>query len=58
MRAREFDLLGRIARRVTVRELSFGAGLEQLVPNCRRLMGELGLQSRNGVGSHFSRFEK
>ena len=58
MRAREFDLLGRIARRVTVRELSFGAGLEQLVPNCRRLVRELGLQFRNGVGSHFSRFVK
>jgi hypothetical protein len=51
MRAREFDVLGRIAETVPVRELAFAAVLEQLVPNCQRLLGEL--QSRNGVGSHF-----
>ena len=43
MRAREFDLLGRIAQTVDVRELAFEAGLEQLVTNCRRLASELGV---------------
>ena len=56
MRAREFDVLGRIAETVPVRELAFAPGLELLVPNCQRLLGEL--QSRNGVGSHFSCFVK
>ena len=46
MRAREFDLLGRVAASVTVRELAFGDDLDQLVPNCRRLAGELGLTLR------------
>jgi hypothetical protein len=41
MRAREFDLLGRIADRVTVCELAFEPGFDQLVPSCVRLASEL-----------------
>lgn len=37
MRANEFDLLSRIARRVPVRELRFGDGLAQLPRLCERL---------------------
>ena len=41
MRAREFDLLGRIAESVPVHELAFAAGLGQLIANCQLLLGEL-----------------
>jgi hypothetical protein len=44
MRAREFGVLGRIAETVPICELAFEAGLEQLVPNCRRLVSELPLR--------------
>jgi hypothetical protein len=45
MRAREFDVLGRIAQTVPVGALAFEGDLEQLVPSCRRLARELELQS-------------
>jgi hypothetical protein len=37
MRANEFDLLSRIARRIPVRELRFGDGLAQLSCLCEKL---------------------
>jgi hypothetical protein len=46
MRAREFDLLGRVVGSVTVRDLAFNDRLEDLVPSCRALA----LQFGNGVG--------
>jgi hypothetical protein len=45
MRAREFDIAARIATQVAVREIAFGGGLEDLVTACRRLAGELALES-------------
>jgi hypothetical protein len=45
MRGREFEVLGRIADRITVSELSFGSSLGELVAGCRRLADELALQS-------------
>ena len=45
MRAREFDVLGRVAASVCVSELSFGEGLDLLVSDCRQLAGSLALQS-------------
>ena len=45
MRAREFDVVARIATRVTVQEIAFGGGLENLVAACRRLAQEMALQS-------------
>ena len=47
MRAREFDLLGRVVGSVTVRDLAFNDRLEDLVPSCRALA----LQFRNGLGN-------
>jgi hypothetical protein len=45
MRAREFDVLGRIAESVHVSELSLGASLDELVSDCRSLADRLALQS-------------
>jgi hypothetical protein len=45
MRAREFDVLGRIAESVRVSELSLGACLDELVSDCRCLADGLALQS-------------
>jgi hypothetical protein len=45
MRAREFDVVARIATRVAVKEIAFGGGLENLVAACCRLAGEMALQS-------------
>jgi hypothetical protein len=45
MRAREFDVLGRIAASVHVSELSLGASLDELVSDCRSLADRLALQS-------------
>jgi hypothetical protein len=45
MRAREFDVLGRIAASVGVGELSLGADLDALVADCRWLVSRLALQS-------------
>ena len=45
MRAREFDVLGRIAASVCVSELSLSASLDALVPDCRWLASGLALQS-------------
>ena len=54
MRAREFDLLGRVAEGVRVMELAFSDRFEDLVPSCRTLA----LQFGNGVGTHFSQTVK
>jgi hypothetical protein len=51
MRAREFDLLGRLAGAVRVSELAFSDGLDDLVPSCRTLA----LQFATGVGGHLKR---
>jgi hypothetical protein len=45
MRAREFDVLGRIAESVRVSELSIGADLDALLSDCRALADRLALQS-------------
>jgi hypothetical protein len=45
MRGREFEVLARIADRITVSELSFGSSLDELVAACRHLAGALALQS-------------
>jgi hypothetical protein len=45
MRAREFDVLGRIAELVHVSELSLNASLDELVSDCRSLADRLALQS-------------
>jgi hypothetical protein len=45
MRAREFDLLGRLVTRVAVGELSFGPRLDDIVQGCRELTEQLTLQS-------------
>lgn len=45
LRAREFDILGRVADSVGVSELSVGADLEKLVTDCRLLADCLALQS-------------
>ena len=45
MRAREFDVLGRVAESACVSELSLGANLDELVSNCRSLADRLALQS-------------
>jgi hypothetical protein len=45
MRAREFDVLGRVAASIPVSELSFGASLDGLVSECRLLVDRLALQS-------------
>ena len=44
LRAREFDVLGRVADAVSVSELSFGSDFDRLVSDCRDLAGELALQ--------------
>jgi hypothetical protein len=45
MRAREFDVLGRVAASVRVNELSLGGGLDALTSDCRGLAERLALQS-------------
>lgn len=45
MRAREFDILGRVAASVRVGELSVGLGLDELVSDCRVFVNGLALQS-------------
>ncbi len=45
MRAREFDVLGRVAASVCVTEVSLGLGLDELVSDCRQLVDRLALQS-------------
>jgi hypothetical protein len=45
MRAREFDILGRIAESVCVSELSLSGCLDELVSDCRCLADRLTLQS-------------
>jgi hypothetical protein len=45
MRAREFDVLGRVAQSVCISELSLGSGLDSLVSDCRWLVAHLALQS-------------
>ena len=45
LRAREFDILGRIAESVCISELSLSAGLDELAPDCRWLADRLALQS-------------
>jgi hypothetical protein len=45
MRAREFDVLGRLAETVCVNELSLSADLDGLVSDCRSLADRLALQS-------------
>jgi hypothetical protein len=45
MRAREFDVLGRLAETVVVNELSLSADLARLVSDCRCLADRLALQS-------------
>lgn len=47
MRAREFDLLGRLVTRVPVSELSFGSRLEDVVQACRELTENWGPQFRH-----------
>ena len=45
MRAREFDVLGRLAETLTVNELSLSADLDELLSDCRSLADRLALQS-------------
>ena len=45
MRAREFDILGRVATSVCASELSLGGSLDELVADCRLLADRLALQS-------------
>ena len=45
MRAREFDVLGRLVETVCVNELSLSADLDDLVSDCRWLADRLALQS-------------
>jgi hypothetical protein len=45
MRAREFDVLGRVAASVRVSELKLGGRLDTLVSDCRLLAARLALQS-------------
>jgi hypothetical protein len=45
MRAREFDVLGRVAASVRVSELKLGEGLDTLLSDCRLLAARLALQS-------------
>jgi hypothetical protein len=51
MRAREFDLLGRVVGAVRVGELAFSDRLEDLVPSCQALALQFGI----GVGGHLKR---